>query len=148
MGNLKFFDDAINKKLKDLHCAFLAKVLSVNENDNTAKIQPLGKIKQYDGKIKDQSILENVPIAVQRFKEQELNYVSGLTVVNNLVGVSAVTPNRSTINVLVKDTIKQGDIVVCVCCDRDITEARKGRNSVPAIGNIHSISDAVIVGVL
>ena len=41
MGNLKFFDDMINKKLLDLHTAFLAKILSVSGNQ--AKIQPQKK---------------------------------------------------------------------------------------------------------
>lgn len=43
--------------------------------------------------------------------------------------------------------ISAGDIVVCICCERNITEAKKGNNVLPPAGH-HSMSDSVIVGVL
>lgn len=43
--------------------------------------------------------------------------------------------------------IVAGDIVLCVCCERDITEALKGNNTVPAIGH-HSMHDSIIIGCL
>ena len=51
-------------------------------------------------------------------------------------------------NVPMLDTIEElsaGDIVLCVCCERDITEAKKGNFSVPALRH-HSMSDSIIVG--
>lgn len=43
--------------------------------------------------------------------------------------------------------ISAGDIAVCICCERDISEAKKGNNTVPAVGH-HSMSDSIIIGVL
>lgn len=45
------------------------------------------------------------------------------------------------------EKLEKGDIVVCICCERDITEAKKGKNVVPPIGH-HSMSDSIIIGVL
>ena len=44
----------------------------------------------------------------------------------------------------VKDLAK-GDTVLCVCCERDITETHKGKFDLPPKGR-HMISDAVVVG--
>ena len=112
MGYLKFVDQAIDQRLKDLHTAYLAKILSANEK--TAKIQPLGLIKEYGGTEKKQAVVSNVPI----------------------------TANVTNFRQLVA-----GDIVVCIVCDRDISEARKGNNRLPPVGH-HSLSDSVIIGVL
>lgn len=46
-----------------------------------------------------------------------------------------------------REDIKAGETVLCVCCERDISEARKGVNATVPIGH-HSISDSVVVGVL
>lgn len=46
----------------------------------------------------------------------------------------------------VKDLAK-GDIVVVICCERNITEAKKGKNVLPPSGH-HNMSDSVIIGVL
>ena len=43
--------------------------------------------------------------------------------------------------------IAKGDIAVCICCERNITEAKKGRNVCPPIGH-HSMSDSIIIGTL
>lgn len=40
-----------------------------------------------------------------------------------------------------------GDLVVCVCADRNISAAKRGRMEVPPKGR-HSISDSIIIGVL
>lgn len=43
--------------------------------------------------------------------------------------------------------VKKGDLVFCVCAERNITEAKKGKMTCPPIGR-HSINDAVIIGVI
>ena len=43
--------------------------------------------------------------------------------------------------------IATGDIVVCICCERNITEAKKGNNRPLPVGH-HSMSDSIIIGVL
>lgn len=109
MGYDKYIDNAIEKKLLSLHTAYLAKVISVS--GRTAKIQPLGKVKEVGKKEESQSVLTSVPYTKQ------------------------VT------------SIKKGDVVVCICCERDITEAKRGRNVLPPTGH-HSMSDSIIIGVL
>lgn len=109
MGYDKYFDSFIEAKLLNLHTAYLAKVISVS--GKTAKIQPLGKVKEYGESEKSQSVLTSVPHTKQ------------------------VTE------------IAKGDVVVCVCCERNISEAKKGRNVLPPTGH-HSMSDSIIIGVL
>ena len=113
----------IETKLLNLHTAYLAKVVSVK--GNYAKIQPLGKVKAYDGVTKIQAPLSNVPIISSARNK--------LIVTEN--AISEIKP------------IAAGDIVICVCCERDITEALKGKNDVPPVGH-HSKSDSIIVGIL
>lgn len=57
----KILDQFIEQKLLNLHTAFLAKVLSVSD-DNTAKIQPLNMIKANGKDGKKQSAMVDVPI--------------------------------------------------------------------------------------
>lgn len=132
MGYDKYFDAIINRKLKDMHTAYLATVLSVN--GNTAKVQPLGLIKAKGGEAQKQAVVSDVPIAAYKTKTAEITYLS---------------PDNQTKKqtVLVPDNIVKGDIVICVCCDRDITDAKRGKNTLPPVGH-HSLSASVIVGVL
>ena len=123
MFNMNFFENLIENKLKSLHTAYLARVLSTN--GTTAKIQPLGMVKAYGEKAKSQSPLSNVPIV-------------------NSARYKATIEGEELKNI---KPIASGDIVLCVCCERDITEAKKGNNSTPALGR-HSMSDSVIVGIL
>ena len=128
LGNLSFFEDFIENKLLSLHTAYLAKVLSTN--GKTAKLQPLGMVKAYGETAKAQSPLSNVPIANSakyKISSKHITYIGE--------------------DVAVLKPLSTGDIVVCICCERDITEAKNGKNSVPALGR-HSMSNSVIVGVL
>lgn len=109
MGYDKYLNSIIESKLLSLHTAYLAKVLSVS--GRTAKIQPLGMVKEVGKSEKKQSVLTAVPYTRQI------------------------------------DSLKVGNIVVCICCERDITEAKSGRNTVPPSGH-HSMSDSIIIGVL
>lgn len=124
MGYSKVIENMIEQKLLSLHTAYLATVVSTN--GKTAKIQPLGYIKAYGGKAQKQSPLSSVPIinsAKFKFKAEEG------------AETATVTP------------LSAGDVVICVCCERDITEAKNGRNTTPSIGH-HSMSDSIIVGVI
>lgn len=151
MGNMKFIDNAIDQRMKDLHTAYLGKVISVN--GDTATVQPLGLIKEYGGTPKKQAVVQNVPIAVCKAKKATISFVSSVSIkketdeeTGNITDVT-LNQTKGTETVLIPDAISIGDIVICVCCDRDITDARKGKNSLPPAGN-HSLSDSVIVGVL
>ena len=126
MGTLSVFENMIEKKLLNMHTAFIAKVLSTN--GETAKIQPLGMTQAYGEDSISQSVLSNIPVihsARWKFKKETLQGV----------------------DVLVPTDIEAGDIVVCVCGERNITKAKKGINSIPVYGH-HSMSDAVVVGIL
>lgn len=117
------FEDMIHQKMMDMHTAYIAKVISTN--GKTAKIQPLGNVKAYGEKAKKQSPLSSVPIINSaRYK---------------------IKPDAEDKAVLTP--IKAGDVVLVICCERNITEAKKGVNSTPVIGH-HSMSDSVIVGIL
>ena len=126
MGNLNFFENIVENKLKSLHTAYLAKVISTD--GKKAKIQPLGKVKAYGEVAKTQSPLSNVPILNSAQYKISETVIEGKT-------VAEIKP------------IGAGDIVLCVCCERDISAAKRGINSTPVIGH-HSMSDSIIVGIL
>lgn len=138
MGSVKYIEDIIEEKLLYLHTAFLAKVLSTD--GKIAKIQPLNMIKQYGEEAKKQAVIEDVPIlqSVKKFKEIDCICVTG-TAENSLD-----TEKRKHIKMI---PVEVGDIVLCVCSERDITETKKGTISLPVPGH-HMIHDAIIAGVL
>lgn len=133
MGNLKFFHDLVEGKLLALHTSFLAKIL--NTDGKVAKIQPLQMIKQYGKEAEQYAPLEDVPIlqSVKKFETEPLKCgCKDCELEGDLV--------------ILKD-VKKGDVVLCICCERNITEAVKGEVTTSVIGH-HEMHDAVIVGVL
>lgn len=132
MGSMGFIDAIIEKKLLDLHCAYIGKVLSTN--GSTATVQPLGLTKEVGGASQVQAVVSDVPIACQKVTSKTISYTNG-------------SGGKSSQVIAVPSQIEKGDIVVCLCADRDITAARRGRNELPPVGH-HSISDSIIVGIL
>lgn len=129
MGNMAFFEKLISNNLKALHCAYIGKV--VRTDGKTATVQPLGLVKDADsGKATAQAVVSDVPVAC-KYKLTD----------------KTITVSDGTQRVAVPEPIAAGDLVVCVCADRDITEARRGNNELPPAG-WHSISDSIIVGIL
>ena len=96
----KVINDIFDEKLKNLHCAFLAKILMID--GNKAKIQPLGLMKAYGGAAKAQAPLTGVHIAKSAQHKREDGRLLPIAV---------------------------GDVVLCVCCDRNIDAALKGENA-------------------
>lgn len=143
----------MDKKLMALNTAYLGKIISID--GNTAKIQPLGKVKEYNKEAKSQAPLSNVPIlqsATYKLKKEELTYVVGIETTSSYGYITSVTPITRTIEIFVPGEVSDGemavgDIALCVCCDRDITAAKRGENATPAAGH-HSQSSSIIVGVL
>lgn len=134
MGSMNFVNSAIEKKLMDLHCGYIGKVIWTD--GVTAKVQPLGLMKENDGVAKTQAVVSDVPVACRyKIKEQTITYL-----------VSA-DGERNSQKIAVPIQIEKGDLVACICADRDITDARRGGNSLPPAGR-HSISDSIIVGIL
>lgn len=121
----------IDEKIKTLNVAFLAKILLIN--GNKAKIQPLGLVRAYGGTAQKQGVITNVHIAQSaRYKFSNREIVDG---------------NNEAKTVVHSMPIAVGDIVLCVCCDRNIDAALKGENSLPPVG-YHSKSDCVIVSII
>lgn len=134
MGNMSFVDMQIEKRLKDLHCGYIGKVIWTD--GNTAKVQPLGLIKEYGGSAKSQAVVENVPVACRyKITEKTITYA---------IDKEGTTRSQK---IAVPVQIAKGDLVACLCADRDINEARRGKNELPPEG-AHSISDSIIVGIL
>lgn len=145
-------EQMLNNKLLALHTAYLAKVISVLKDNNTAKIQPLGMTKAYGGVAQKQSPLSNVPIATQKIVVDEVEIVKDIQfhIVKDdesIVRDVQYQVEKATIQSAQIKPISAGDIVVCVCCERNISEAKKGNNAVPPTGH-HSMSDSIIIGVL
>ena len=131
----------IDEKLKSLHVAFIAQILSVS--GNKAKIQPLGLTCDYGGTSKKQSVLTNVHIAqsaMYRTTTKEIEYIKSVDFDNSTVKKGSATIAQTI-------PIQTGDIVLCVCCDRNIADALKGENSLPPVG-CHNQSDCVIVAIV
>ena len=136
-------NDILDERFKSLHVAFLAKVLSLNSDRTKAKIQPLGLTREYGGKEKKQSVITGVHIAQSakyKLDTESIVYVTS-------VGFDSETVNRQQKTILKETPIAKGDIVLCVCCDRNIDEALKGKNVLPPVG-CHKQSDCVIVAII
>lgn len=134
MGSMAFIEALIEKKLLDLHCGYIGRVVSTD--GKTATVQPLGLIKESgSASTKTQAVVSNVPVACRyKISTKTITYTDG---------------NGSTRDqeIAVPVQIAKGDLVACLCADRDITEARRGNNAVPPAGR-HSITDSIIVGIL
>lgn len=141
MSLQKLINDSIDERLKSLHCAFIAKILSVS--GDKARIQPLGLTKQYGGTAQKQAVISNVHIsrsALYKFTRKDITYVTN-------VNFGAKTTTKETTAVCEAIPIQAGDIVICVCCDRNIDAALKGKNELPPVG-FHNKSDCVIVSII
>ena len=134
MGNMSFVTNAIEARLKDLHCGYIGRV--VWTDGETATVQPLGMTKSYDGKAMKQAVVSNVPVCCK--------YKIASKTIKFCVDAEGSTREQQ---VAVPSLIAEGDLVAVLCADRDITGARRGRNELPAAG-MHSISDSIIVGIL
>lgn len=136
MSLTKVMSEMIEDKLKGVHVAFIAEILSIS--GNKAKIQPLGLTRQYGGTAQKQAVITGVHISESaRYKitTKEITYA-----------VNADGDTR-TQTVAVPKSIAAGDIVLCVCCDRNIDAALKGKNDLPPVGS-HNKSDCVIVSII
>lgn len=133
MGNMSFFDNYTGRKLQDLHCGYIGKVISTD--GKTAKVQPLGLVKKADGAAASKrAVVDDVPVACRyKITTKTITYSDG--------------DSKHTETIAVPKQIAAGDLVACLCADWNITAARKGKNELPPAGG-HSISDSIIVGIL
>lgn len=124
MGLNSAFDGIIEEKLLNLHTAFIGQVVSV-QSSKMCSVKPLDKIKAYGKNAKSQAVITRVPV---------LNHVRHYTLLES-EGRLRVEP------------IKAGDLVLCVCAERDISSSSKGVSATPPVGH-HQIGNAVVVGLL
>ena len=136
MGHLKVFDNMIEEKLLNLHTAYIGKVLSYS--NGKATVQPLGVTKQYGKTAQTQSIVSNIPVI-----ESAQNKIGTKTITYAYDGAG----NTKTETILTLTPLAKGDLVYCVCAERNITEAKNGKIATPQVGH-HSRSDSVVVGIL
>lgn len=138
MGMSGTMNDMMEEKLLNLHTAFIAKVISV-ENESLCSVQPLDKIKAYGKPAQQQAIITKVPV---------LHHVRHFSLVKQTLSgnVSPAThPSENNVGHLKVSPVRAGDLVLCVCAERDITSSVKGISTTPPVGH-HAIKDAVVVG--
>lgn len=113
---LKAIDNFIEEKLLNLHTAGLAKIVTIS--GKTADIQPLSLTQPIGGIPQKQAVLNNVPIL------EHVIYIA------NQEGQKPLAVNQ---------------VVMYMCCDREISQTKNGKINLPANGH-HEIGNAVIIG--
>lgn len=148
MLNGSVFDNIIEEKLLNLHTAFIGKVVSV-QGSEMCSVKPLDKIKAYGKSAKSQAVITRVPI-LNHVRHYSLVKQS-LSVSDTYTGGGSISPNphptANNIGHLKVEPLKAGDLVLCVCAERDISSSSKGVSTTPPVGH-HQISNAVVVGLL
>lgn len=166
-------DQALEQKMLHMHTAFIGKITKLGKDCETACVQPLELLKPLGKQAIRQAVLSDIPVLEHcryRLVEEERICLkdgnNGCTCSANVeVDVSVNTETGSgsgtgtcegTVKCscveekrihLKKEPIKVGEICLCVCCDRDNTETRKGKEAVPNLGH-HNIKDAIVVGIV
>lgn len=134
--NASVFQGLIDQALLQVHTGFCGKVVGVNEG--LAVVQPLNLIKEMGGRPKQQAVVPNCPIlqSAKKFVRKEIRTSSG-----------GEPSHNHSVTVWDVADVAAGDIVYCVCADRDISETRNGAFATPVAGH-HSLAGAVVVGIL
>lgn len=153
MNSLGVIEDMIEAKLMDLHTAFLAKIVSTN--GSTATVQPLNMYQQYGESAKKCAVIPNVPITKQaryRVHPTTITYLTSASISTTTGGEGFLTSakvntNSGSSTVAGIASIAAGDVVFCLCSERNITEAKNGTVALPTLGR-HTMSDCIIIGVL
>ncbi|MGN0243473.1 MAG: hypothetical protein ACI4CT_05370 [Lachnospiraceae bacterium] len=131
---IKTVKNIVSNAVMELHTAFFAVVLSVNKDGTEATVQPLALTKEYGSDEEKQSVLDKIPVleSARKFSKEKVT-----------VNCGGYTDNITIPKVT---GVEVGDIVYCLCADRNITETKKGEFALPAKGH-HSLSDAVVIGI-
>ena len=128
------FKGMVENSMLDLHTGYIGRVVAFD--GATAKVQPLAMQKEINQAPKRLPIIADVPVVNSaRFK---------FSVREFQCEIGAGTETRQHI---VGEPLAPGDLVYCVCADRDISGALRGDFYTPTIRR-HSLSDSVVVGVL
>lgn len=115
------------------HTAFLGRLLAIHISGGTADVQPLTMPKALGKKAVVPAPLIGIPVLANA--RYTLAYGPGCSAEGGLGSHVVLEP------------IRAGAIVLCVVCDRDISQARRGQMAQPPAGH-HEIKDSIVVGVL
>ena len=127
-----WIENLIEDKLLNLHTAFLGRVVSVN--GDAARVQPRMTYGAAGGvRTEHKAVSVMIPKNV-KYKAETITYFTGSNTTN-------------TKEVLTPDSVLVGDIVFCGVCERDITNARNGIETL-ASSRRHNVNDGVILRVL
>ena len=138
--DMSFFENLVKSSVLRIHTAYIARVESVS--DDKAVVAPLTYSKDVNGNLLEQApVTAYVPQNV-KFEEKEITYVTSVS--GSLE--SGISTETETAAVFVPAELAQGDIVLCIVCERDITYAVQGRLSEPS--RMHDMNDSVIIKVL
>lgn len=148
----EFFSTLQQGVFMNLNTAMPCKVLSYDESNRRAKIQPLFKVKEYGQNESSLAPIENVPVLMQRYKihnNQGISISTDPGEHSQYSGNGAHQHNEITFKETVEfiPDIQVGDTVLVVFCQRAIDEAMNGNNVFPGTSRMFDIQDAVIVGV-
>lgn len=125
MGYMTQIEEHIEDILLGLHTGFVGKIMQTD--GKKATVQPLHLIKQIGEPEEKQPVIADVPI---------------LQTVKKLSYENCAKCDKPHVKV---EEVKNGDIVFCLCGERDITDAKDGKFNLPT--EHHSIKDAVVIGV-
>nr|WP_314099224.1 hypothetical protein [uncultured Lachnoanaerobaculum sp.] len=127
MANISYVNDIIEQALLNVHTGFIARI--VNINGSSATIQPLSMNKSIGGEAKPQAVITSCPVINSCGKFESFTCPT--------TGNECMKFNKPQV----------GDLVFCMCADRDISETRHGTMVAPRSGH-HELSFAVVIGVL
>ena len=175
MGSYQVIENIIEERLLRMHTCYIGRILALD--GAYANIQPLQMIKQYGKDAVTCSVIPSVPIiesARYKLNEKTITVLTpgqkgcfgsldtDVTVKGEAVAegeemestgkILAEIPvtcscKEEAITIYEKVPLQAGDLVVCVCGERDITESKNGNIAQPALVH-HSMSDSIVVGVL
>ena len=168
----KFFNDFVDEKLINTHVAFIGKITgnvrgaSPVSSGKMCDLQPLFLYKEIAGSEEKHCIIKNVPISQSTRKIEYYEYmIEDHIIIHPTHGeeikvhecdgtLTKVDESQKQLQSNVYGghikviPFKEGDIVICLCCDRNIDEVRKGILSLPSAASVHEISNCVVVGYL
>ncbi len=133
MNEFNFFKNLIEQRILSIHTAFLAKVISVD--DDGATVQPLMSLKS--SATGEQTAVGYIRAVIPKnikFKCEDITY-------------RVSDASSATKTVVVPDDITVGDIVYIGICERDITNAKTGGAELATM-RTHDMNDGVILCVL
>ena len=162
-----FFENFRNQILLSVNTCMPCKVLSYDEKERRAKIQPLFKNKEVGKDPQALSVIEDVPVLWQRMKVHKKDFFqvsipegehthsggghsqyTGSGTHTHSGGEHEHKKMKVTEDFIeLHPVLKEGDTVLAVFAHRSIDEAMEGDLVYPGTSRVLSVQDAIIVGI-